>query len=127
MNLLDLTQSTAVPSPTSILSQPTTVSSTASSTALATSVPSSPSTSTLDARANTLGGGVVGGILGLFVFCGLLYGYFRWRRRLSHNKESLSSQNDMENPASSEVEEPSMTQARVIHFIPPKSSFVSPN
>lgn len=120
--LLDLTQSTAAPSPT-----------TTSSTALTqtTSASSSPSTSTANSRANAVRGGVVGGILGLFMLCALLYGYFQWKKRLARNREVLLSRtaSDTGNLAANEVvEEPSMTQVGVINLIPPRSdvpSFVS--
>ena len=110
-----------------------TISSTTSSTAFSqsTSAPSSPSTSTVNARANAVGEGVVGGTLGLFMFCALLYGYFQWKERLARNREALLSQTDTENPAASEVvEEPSMTRVRVVNLIPPSPrsevpSFVS--
>ena len=57
-----------------------------------TSAPSSPSTSTsttVSARANAVGEGVVGGTLGLFMLCALLYGYFQWKKRLARNRETL--------------------------------------
>ena len=91
-----------------------------------TSAPSSPSTSNTISRANTIGEGVVGGILGLFVLCALFYGYFQWKKRLARKREVLfpKSRNDTENPqaaASEVIEKPSMTQVRVITPV----SFVS--
>lgn len=65
-----------------------------------------------------MGGGVVGGILGFFMLCALLYGYFQRKKRLARNREALLlSRADTENPAASEVvvvvveeeEDPSMT------------------
>lgn len=110
MNLLDLTQSTALPSPTSTVSQ--SQQSTSSRTSSIT-LASSPSTSTSDAHVNAVGGGVVGGLLGLFILCGLLYGYFRWKKRLSRDREILSSRIDTENHASGDVEEePPTTQVQ---------------
>lgn len=108
------------------------ISSTASSADLAqsTSAQGSPSTSTVDNTVNVVGGGVVGGLLGLFILCSLLYGYFQWKRGLSRNEGSPSLRIDTEHPASGEVEESSMTQVRVTNFAPPRSavpSFVSPN
>ncbi|KAF8812139.1 Aldo/keto reductase [Phlegmacium glaucopus] len=79
---------------------------------------SSPSTSTFDAHANAVEGGVVGGVLGLFILCGLLYGYFQWKQRLSRNRETLSSRTDTDDSALSKVEEEhSMTQVRAANGI----------
>ena len=61
---------------------------------------------------NAVGGGVVGGILGLFMFCALLYGYYQRKKRLARNREALLSRTDTEIPATSEVvEEPFMKQS----------------
>lgn len=125
----DLTQSTAVPSPTST-KPPMTILSTSSSATLSqsTSTPSSPLTSnTFISRANAVGEGVVGGILGLFVLCALLYGYFQWKKRLARNKEALLPRTDTENPqaAVSEVIEKPFTMAQVRGVTPPVLTFVS--
>jgi hypothetical protein len=111
----------------------TILSTTSATFSQSTSALSSPSTSnTVMARANAVGEGVVGGILILFVFCALLYGYFQWRKRLARNRKALLlvSRTDTENPqaaASEIIEEPSMTKVRLGVMLPPVvPSFVSP-
>jgi hypothetical protein len=89
-----------------------TISLSTSSTALPQSTLAS-GTVDSDANANAVGG-VVGGILGLFILCGMLYGYFQWKKRLARNREALLSRTDMENSVSSEVGEPSMPSSESV-------------
>jgi len=100
----NLTESTAIPSPTSSAVK-TIVAKTSSSTLAkstqATSTPSavSPSASSGDSsspalslkQSNALGGGVVGGLAGLLVISGLLFWYIHRRRRLTRNGQHLPS------------------------------------
>lgn len=120
MNLLDLTQSSALPSPTNSKHSTTfssTTSSTSTTSAQSTSTPSSlgPSSSAVT-NVDAIGGGVVGGLLGLFTLFVLLYGYIHWKRRIVRNGELLSSRTDTENP--------SMTQVQVIN---PRSESAIPS
>jgi len=117
----NLTQSTAVPSPTDSKQSKAFSSATSSTTsAQSTSTPSSlePSSGAV-ANVDAIGGGVVGGLLGLFTLCVLLYGYIHWKRRLVRNGELLSSRTDTENP--------SMTQVQVINSISPRSESAIPS
>ncbi|KAF9562199.1 hypothetical protein CPC08DRAFT_391330 [Agrocybe pediades] len=110
----NLTESTAIPSPTStrLTSTITIHLSTTSSRASASSTSSSVLTTTTSSssssspeqvrRENAIGGGVVGGLAGLLLILALLFWFIKSRRRLARNGQHLPSPSptpaDPENP-----------------------------
>ncbi|KAF4614942.1 hypothetical protein D9613_002754 [Agrocybe pediades] len=110
----NLTESTAIPSPTStrLTSTITIHLSTTSSRASASSTSSSVLTTTTSSssssspeqvrRENAIGGGVVGGLAGLLLILALLFWFIKRRRRLARNGQHLPSPSptpaDPENP-----------------------------
>ncbi|KAH9483715.1 hypothetical protein JR316_0003191 [Psilocybe cubensis] len=114
----NLTESTAIPSPTSTKAFSTT---TKLSTTSSTPISTSPSASAVDnspdpakvKRDNAMGGGIVGGLAGLILLCGGLYYYLQNRRRISRNGQHLpSSPTDPENASWHAGQGPYMTQVR---------------
>lgn len=92
----NLTESTAIPSPTSSVAKTSssqksssTISKSSTISSTITSITSSPSASAADSSSspakvkqeNAIGGGVVGGLAGLLLLCGALYWYIYHRRR----------------------------------------------
>ncbi|KAF9475049.1 hypothetical protein BDN70DRAFT_280485 [Pholiota conissans] len=86
-NNANLTASTALPSPTS-----SNVTSSKSSTLNKATSFTEPSFSSFSsAKANALGGGIVGGLFGISILFGLLYWYFHHRRKINRNGQQLAS------------------------------------
>ena len=56
------------------------------------------STNVSDTQANAIGGGIVGGLAGVTLLCGLLYWYLHRRRRAARNGVHLSSPTSSNNP-----------------------------
>jgi len=94
----DLTESSAILSPTI-----TTVKTTQATSTIFTSTQQDPGSSTpslsapdstntiSDRNANTVGGAVVGGLIGLSLLSGILYWYFKRRNRIARHGAQLSS------------------------------------
>lgn len=107
----NLTESTAAPSPTSSVVKSTAAKTSSSTIAKSTTAPTTPTltTSTIPSpsassedssssaapirKENTIGGGVVGGLVGLMLICGVLFWYIHRRRRFASDGQPLPSPN----------------------------------
>ncbi|KDR73490.1 hypothetical protein GALMADRAFT_227940 [Galerina marginata CBS 339.88] len=108
----NLTESTAIPSPTSSVVKSTAAKSSSSTVVKSTSgfttatattsiLPSPSASSAGDSsssasrikKENAIGGGIVGGLVGLMVICGLFFWYIQRRRRFARDGQPLPSLN----------------------------------
>ncbi|PPQ89139.1 hypothetical protein CVT25_006511 [Psilocybe cyanescens] len=125
----NLTESMAIPSPTSTIGKSTSTQKTSSAVTKSSTTPptsvstASPTASAVDTstvnsakikRDNAMGGGIVGGLAALFLLCGALYWYLQNRRkRIARNGQHLpSSPTDPENASWHAGQGPYMTQLR---------------